>query len=218
MAVRLIGLRVTKLKDLRAPPEPMNGIKRFFGPLSEQSRSAKKVKTEHQASNLDLKDLVDSGDTMPGFHELDEEDHMLHIDVDDDCDSEPIVPAEDTRQSIVAPTAPSIPGGTNTDTTQDQALAPRSVIPSTKKPQSSRPTALLDSRQSEIAPIETHSCPLCGKTLRVDNQGLNTHIDFCLSRGAIRQAHAEASNSTSPVKAQSFGLKPISKTKGKSKK
>lgn len=42
---------------------------------------------------------------------------------------------------------------------------------------------------------QTHSCPICGKELQTDNQGLNEHIDFCLSRGAIREAQAQASTS-----------------------
>ena len=28
-------------------------------------------------------------------------------------------------------------------------------------------------------------CPICGKELAVDNDGLNAHIDYCLSRGTI---------------------------------
>ncbi|KIK09972.1 hypothetical protein K443DRAFT_306573 [Laccaria amethystina LaAM-08-1] len=39
---------------------------------------------------------------------------------------------------------------------------------------------------------ETHECPVCEKTLETDNKGLNSHIDFCLSRGAIWKAQAEA--------------------------
>lgn len=35
-------------------------------------------------------------------------------------------------------------------------------------------------------------CPLCSRTLMVDNQGLNEHIDFCLSREAIREATSSA--------------------------
>lgn len=41
---------------------------------------------------------------------------------------------------------------------------------------------------------ESLVCPVCGKSFQMDNEGLNSHIDLCLSRGAIRQAHAEASN------------------------
>jgi len=35
-------------------------------------------------------------------------------------------------------------------------------------------------------------CPVCSRTLVTDNQGLNEHIDFCLSREAIREARSSA--------------------------
>ena len=35
-------------------------------------------------------------------------------------------------------------------------------------------------------------CPVCSRTLVTDNQGLNEHIDFCLSRDAIREARSSA--------------------------
>ena len=35
-------------------------------------------------------------------------------------------------------------------------------------------------------------CPVCSRTLVTDNQGLNEHIDFCLSRDAIRMARSLA--------------------------
>ena len=39
--------------------------------------------------------------------------------------------------------------------------------------------------------MEQH-CPVCSRTLVTDNQGLNEHIDFCLSRDAIREARSSA--------------------------
>lgn len=36
--------------------------------------------------------------------------------------------------------------------------------------------------------LEHHSCPVCGKQMVTDNRGLNAHIDFCLSKGAILAA------------------------------
>lgn len=43
---------------------------------------------------------------------------------------------------------------------------------------------------------EMQTCPICGKSMRTDNQGLNAHIDFCLSKEAIRDAQSSASVST----------------------
>ena len=55
--------------------------------------------------------------------------------------------------------------------------------------------------------VTTHICPICSKTLQTDNRGLNAHIDFCLSKGAIREAQATASGNTSTRK-----LKPAAST------
>lgn len=35
-------------------------------------------------------------------------------------------------------------------------------------------------------------CPICSRELQTDNAGLNEHIDYCLSRGAIKEASAAA--------------------------
>ena len=39
---------------------------------------------------------------------------------------------------------------------------------------------------------EMLECPICGKRMKTDNQGLNAHIDFCLSRDAILNAQVQA--------------------------
>jgi len=63
LKLRLIGLRVTKLKDLRAP-ESASGIKRFFGSATDND-PRKKAKMEG-AYEVD--------EAMPGYHEFDETD------------------------------------------------------------------------------------------------------------------------------------------------
>ncbi|KAG6866757.1 hypothetical protein C0991_011416 [Blastosporella zonata] len=88
LALRLIGLRVTKLKDLRAPPEPINGIKRFFGSLQDP-QPRKKVKTDNREDNIGLTEppeLIDiaSDEAMPGFLEMEEDDHVPHEDEPED--------------------------------------------------------------------------------------------------------------------------------------
>lgn len=47
----------------------------------------------------------------------------------------------------------------------------------------------------------TQTCPICSRALVTDNQGMNTHIDFCLSRGAIQEAQGEGGATTTPKKA-----------------
>lgn len=37
----------------------------------------------------------------------------------------------------------------------------------------------------------TLECPVCGRELETDNLGLNTHIDFCLSKDVIKEATKE---------------------------
>lgn len=53
--------------------------------------------------------------------------------------------------------------------------------PSTKPPSSS-------ARNTAHSSSELQTCPICSKKLRVDNAGLNEHIDYCLSKGTIMQA------------------------------
>ncbi len=43
--------------------------------------------------------------------------------------------------------------------------------------------------------IQMQTCPICSKAMQIDNRGMNAHIDFCLSKGAIREAQAMASTS-----------------------
>lgn len=46
------------------------------------------------------------------------------------------------------------------------------------------------SAKKAVTPVresETHECPICGITLETDNDGLNTHVDYCLSREAIKE-------------------------------
>jgi len=51
---------------------------------------------------------------------------------------------------------------------------------------SSRPTSARDEDKTK------QYCPVCSRTLMTDNRGLNEHIDFCLSRDAIREARSSA--------------------------
>jgi DNA polymerase kappa len=53
-----------------------------------------------------------------------------------------------------------------------------------------------DSIAVQEAPTEQQSCPVCLKSLLMDNREFNAHIDFCLSRSAIRDAQAEAAGRT----------------------
>jgi DNA polymerase kappa len=68
--------------------------------------------------------------------------------------------------------------------------APTALIGVTpKKPTASDCTN--HERKSKIV-NETQVCPICGRVLDADNQGLNEHVDFCLSKQAIKEAQTTA--------------------------
>lgn len=39
---------------------------------------------------------------------------------------------------------------------------------------------------------EPHICPICSRTFETDNQGLNAHIDWCLSKSLIKETQTAA--------------------------
>ncbi|KAI5890539.1 DNA/RNA polymerase [Schizophyllum commune H4-8] len=207
LILRLIGLRVTKLKDLRAP-EPSGGIKRFFGApshsptkrrkLSAESDMGAYAKSEGMASAPITVDDLD--EAMPGFHE--EEENEPDLSQHDDIAS---LSQHDDNAGVSAADF-----GLEGDGEND---AERST--SSNKPvfaaQSSKPISYTAARSSSTKPSskppskpprspspteEQHDCPICGKTLAADNDGLNQHIDWCLSRGAILEAQRQSSRTT----------------------
>ncbi|KAG6831836.1 hypothetical protein H0H87_003755 [Tephrocybe sp. NHM501043] len=224
LTIRLIGLRVTKLKDLRASLDPVNGIKRFFGTLqdSQPHKRPKIGDVDADADTAETHELLDatSDESMPGFLEMDEGDHAIY-ELEDNFVKGSQANVDDTGhvQNSLPPTR--IPGVTTTQILHQFAPTPGTSTatinrPSTIKLHSSgRKFESNPDRLQKASNIEeVHDCPVCERSLQTDNQGLNAHIDFCLSRGAIRQAHAEA---TSPVKPSLLGFKPINKGKRKSK-
>lgn len=88
----------------------------------------------------------------------------------------------------------------NEDETHDEDLAGPSNKPSSSR-QHQKPMSKPASKRARTSTpqpgVETQTCPICSKTMETDNRGLNEHIDFCLSKGAIREAQATA---TSPSK------------------
>ncbi|KAG7446342.1 DNA/RNA polymerase [Guyanagaster necrorhizus] len=177
LKLRLIGLRVTKLKDLRAVSDTTVGIKRFFESVgSDQSTSNKRLKTDSDDARSpdSLKDQDQWDDEMPGYHELDDTD-MNANEGDVDENVEPLFrswrPVSEPARSSQEPVRISI--------------KPRSTI---ARPSLSSSTATL-----------SQDCPVCGKSLTTDNKGFNDHIDFCLSRDIISQVQAEASIGTSSI-------------------
>lgn len=158
---------------------------------------------------------------MPGFHEHDETDNKME---DDDLEVEEIIDLTELSDHVVSfdesPT--SRPGRPPHSTSNAHASSSKSETPTKRRRNSeaapSSRKAGHETPKSRLIP-ETHECPVCSKTLETDNHGLNTHVDFCLSRGAIMEAQVEASRSK-PIKSQSKTFKgwpkpPESRNKSK---
>lgn len=150
-------------------------------------------------------------EAMPGFHEDDEADlGMGHDEPDEIIEQEVSI----SRPVSVASRPPSsVSNDQASSSKQPPPRVPRETHESdTRKPLSKRET-------------QGHDCPVCGKTLETDNEGLNAHIDFCLSRGAIMEAQVEASKSSTkggkymgwpkPKSKKKFEIKATPVSKGK---
>ncbi|KAF9529242.1 DNA/RNA polymerase [Crepidotus variabilis] len=186
MKIRLIGLRVTKLKDLKAA-EPTNGIKRFFESAKDSNESRKKAKPE---TNLDMHEMEES---MPGYHEHDESDFQMDEREDEPDLGDEVVEIDMAANSSRPPHSKTSLSGSP----QPGPSRPRSR--GETAPPSRSPPVVSPSKKA----LETQTCPICSKTLETDNDGLNTHVDFCLSRGAIMEAQVEASQSSGSKKLSS---------------
>ncbi|KAF5321415.1 hypothetical protein D9619_001442 [Psilocybe cf. subviscida] len=227
LKLRLIGLRVTKLKDLRDTGAG-NGIKRFFESAKDSTPRKKAKLEDDEAKDAEIQDA----DCMPGFHEGEEDlnDEIEELDPDT---FDAMVGAheqdEEHRQPDLVPEKPlhrrpphSTPNAqasgssitlkrrnseaSRTNRVQVQGSPPRAKQTKAKNPPS-------PPGQQQEGP-QSHECPICGKTLQTDNHGLNAHIDFCLSRGAIMKAQVAASKTTAKPKASlPAKSKPDSKTK-----
>ncbi|TFY79901.1 hypothetical protein EWM64_g4108 [Hericium alpestre] len=213
LCIRLIGLRVTKLKDLRKKDEP-TGIKHFFESAGESP--TKRQKTEHHP--------VDSGDdhylpvpkaqqqddddeVMPGFHERDQGHDLWDVDAQayiNEIDRQSDPPHLASRKRPRPPASAPAPGSSRTIVVHPRkpvsnASGPRPSISdwhngvSAVAGPSSGPAA--DASQPtkyepEPADLPQLACPICGQ-ICTDNDALNAHVDWCLSREAIRTAAAE---------------------------
>jgi len=185
---------------------------KFFGPVDNNSpRKRRKIDGPEVHELIDLESLDEDPEecveSMPGFHEHDERD--LDPSQHDEDEDEP------TNQSSAAS------GKTQIDVPKlkprPPVSAPARSFPSVRAPQdglstnyaspadretraSTKPASTIGAASSKRS--EPLQCPVCDKTILTDNDGLNAHIDFCLSRSAIREAQAEsiASSSTKRLK------------------
>lgn len=135
-------------------------------------------------------------EAMPGFHEDDETDLGMENDEVDEIEQDVLI----SRPVSAVNRLP-------TSVSNGQAS-------SSKRPPPTGPSEIHE-MDMQRPPLKhaTHDCPVCGKTLETDNEGLNTHIDFCLSRGAIMEAQVEASQSSTKAGKYKGWPKPESKKK-----
>jgi len=183
--------------------------------VKDQSPRKKRKLAYDDPSELDAVDEViehhGMEEAMPGFHEDDETDlGMMENDEDDEIE-------QDVSISRPVSAVNRLP----TSVSNGQASSSKQPPP----PTGPRETHERDTRRPlSKRETPTHDCPVCGKTLETDNEGLNAHIDFCLSRGAIMEAQVEASKSSTkgskyvgwpkPESKKRFEIKPpVSKGK-----
>ncbi|KAJ3570389.1 hypothetical protein NP233_g4438 [Leucocoprinus birnbaumii] len=205
LKLRLIGLRVTKLKDLRAPSP--GGIKRFFEPVNLSPR--KRPKLDHinaeQAGNHDYNDAEEQHtDAMPGYYEHEETAHGIQAEVDSEDEQQEILdletetkePKERPRPPISAPARPSSSSTRLEDMPSEIYLANTNPRPLGRERSRSDVGPRPDQSRSDVSDAKkAQTCPICSKMLMTDNQGLNAHIDFCLSRTAIEEARGKSTYS-----------------------
>lgn len=226
LKIRLIGLRVTKLRDLR---DTSSGIKRFFEPVSSNAPN-KRRKLDSQAV-IDVDVATDTEDVMLGYFE--EEDERMSAEAMVDADEEMLEGAEDnTAEHQSRPLnqdssdsasryKPQSTTGQAPPSTSSRPHTSTSSRPPTSTSTSSRPPNSASKPHSQAAD-ERAQCPVCNKTLMsvsaTDNQGLNAHIDFCLSRSAIVEAQGQASIGSQPVPTTTTNKNKVSNRKAPKRK
>lgn len=160
---------------------------------------------------------------MPGYHEeADDEDEAekdaMHIGL-----AEEVIALVDdaTQADDHSGHRPRPPNSTPAPTPSQFSMKPRSSTSSSKPPvraSSTAPSASGSQRPRSPSPsgslstpgAATQTCPICSKTMASDNDGLNAHIDFCLSKEAIREAQATQAGAAEGASDQTKGFKPRS--------
>lgn len=243
LTIRLIGLRVTKLKDLKAEADSkaagimkvfeyalptcethnkLTCIVKFFGAADGGGSPTKKrrVDVEDPEHNTTFEDA------MPGYHEEAEaedeaEKDAMHIGLAEEVMAmvEEDISRSDVPQAGSHPNRPRPPNSAPPTSSQEKPMTSgpsrlpnvraSSIAPSTSTTRKRRPQS--PSLTSESAPgAVTQTCPVCSKTMVTDNDGLNAHVDFCLSKEAIREAQATQVGTAPSGGDQARGFKPKS--------
>ncbi|KAK1236311.1 hypothetical protein PQX77_000427 [Marasmius sp. AFHP31] len=220
LSLRLIGLRLTKLKDLKASADPEIGIKRQFFSTFDTStdiaRKRTKLNTDATWSTHGEAE-TDASDSIPVECPAPQGGNSIgHAQFDEKSDEGLVsVKLEGRIRSRPPVSAPALSQGRALQgehyTTKPKSTG--SASPQRSSPRKRESNKLSTTGSSEVKTEQV--CPVCGKTLKVDNQGLNAHIDFCLSRGAISEAQAqgEVDTHTNESRSRTAEEKPKSRNK-----
>ncbi|THH28737.1 hypothetical protein EUX98_g5433 [Antrodiella citrinella] len=212
LKLRLIGLRVTKLRDLRVDADKQPGsIKRQFFDSVDAGPSSPRKRRRSATPDEDEPTLSQDGfeESMPGYlahEELDPDapEYSGNSTIKPESSSDGTKPVRQ-RPPVSAPASTSSSQGTSSHVAY---LKPQSSSSSTEpRKRGSSFVSMKGKDRAEEPPDgrEMQTCPLCSKIMQVDNRDFNAHIDFCLSKGAIREAQAMASADKSSISLRPTG-------------
>ncbi|KAI0762097.1 DNA/RNA polymerase [Trametes elegans] len=219
LTIRLIGLRVTKLKDLRAEAaSKARGIKRFFeaaqtGPVPRKKRRIGSHPVEGHEDEPPSLSQDGFATAMPGYHEQEEAD--AEYDVEDHPDSKPASTAAETFRVKPKSATTSFSRESKPSSSSKPPISSGSLSFSPKR-RSSKPASSSNAIDRNTS-SSTLECPVCGKVLETDNQGLNAHIDFCLSKQVIKEAQTASFKATTSIKEESHDSRVSRKPQGRQK-
>lgn len=214
LCIRLIGIRVTNLKDLKIAEN--SGIKRFLKHAPESPNKKRKL------SHGELEGVTPAGgdNSEPIAAETSSDSASFFAQFDDQAqDSTPPTESQQQRAASLEPT------GSQPDPAV-AAIAAKPASTAGGPPRNvpvfspiARPNDKPKVRVKKKPPADTqkHECPVCGAVLETDNDGLNAHVDYCLSRGAIKElangdAKQPVAKSTIPARKSSAGVQRKAKT------
>lgn len=174
----------------------------FFDATASPVSSHKKrrVETSHSEEHDDeLPQMSQDGFamSMPGYHD---DVHAGGLDADEeqtDILQHELEPGTITK--LASSTAPTV-----CDSLKPSSSVSASVSSATHRKLVS--AAKHDRNEADQPLASALECPICGKMLETDNQGLNEHVDFCLSKQAIKEAQTASLQSTSNGTKDLFSL------------
>lgn len=151
--------------------------------------------------------------TMPGFDDDAEGDALVHPDgLTADVEAAEHLPAR-ARSLSLKPKSASVPPARRSPSLKPSS-SKTTHPPAFSSRRSPTPSGEHDGDQ---APPSFLECPICGRMLETDNQGLNEHIDFCLSKQAIKEAQTASLKPSSSGHTSAQGKKPSRKPQSRQK-